>query len=218
VTREEETPLPADLTDDAIVDLLGPYGVVPPHALCESVRSYISTLLLWNSKIALTTVTNPVDIVRLHFGESFFAARTASITGGRVADIGTGAGFPGIPIRMVTPGVGLTLVEPIAKKTAFLGEVVRKLGLSGVDIIRCRMEELPPEQTGFDLMTARALGRYLKLARWAESRISKGGELLLMLGEAEVRDLVQLRGWNWREPLRIPQSTARFVLIGSPLV
>src|SRR5580692_6658047 len=153
------------------MDLLAPYGVVPDHGLCESINLSISTLALWNSKISLTTVTNPEEIVRTHFGESFFAARTIPIRAGRVADIGTGAGFPGIPIRMVAPEIKLTLVEPVAKKTAFLGEIVRKLGLSGVDIIRCRMEELPEDNCGFDFVTARALGEYKKFAKWAAGRL-----------------------------------------------
>jgi 16S rRNA (guanine527-N7)-methyltransferase len=205
----------ADLNDEALADLLAPYGIAPSPDLCEGMRRYISTLLLWNSKIALTTITDPAEIVRVHFGESFFAAGALAITVGRVADIGTGAGFPGIPIRMVTPGVALTLVEPITKKTAFLGEIVRKLGLSGVDIIRCRMEELPEEYGQFGAITARALGGYRKLARWAESRISEQGRLLFMIGEADVHDLLRTHEWIWQDPVKIPNSSAKFVLIGT---
>jgi 16S rRNA (guanine527-N7)-methyltransferase len=205
----------ANLSNEAFANLLGVYGIVPSDELCEGMRLYISTLLLWNSKMALTTITDPAEIVRVHFGESFFAARTADIRGGRVADIGTGPGFPGIPIRMVSPQIDLTLVEPIAKKTAFLGEIVRKLSLSGVDIIRCRMEELPREINGFQLITARALGEYKRLVRWSESRLSEMGHLLFMIGEAEIRELSELRDWSWREPVKIPQSSARFLLIAN---
>ncbi|HTW30709.1 MAG TPA: RsmG family class I SAM-dependent methyltransferase, partial [Candidatus Sulfotelmatobacter sp.] len=116
------------LSDAFIKDVLLPYGMDPDGDLCAAIRAYIAILLKWNSKIALTTVTEPGEILRIHFGESFFACATAGIGAGRVADIGTGAGFPGIPIRMVSPSVDLILVEPVAKKTAFLHEVVRKLG------------------------------------------------------------------------------------------
>lgn len=201
--------------DEQIQAALLPFGVSADHDLCNDIRIYMETLLHWNEKISLTTVTDPAEILRLHFGESFFAASVSGIANGRVADIGTGAGFPGIPMRMVRKDFELTLVEPIAKKTAFLGEVLRNLRISDATIIRCRMEELPAECSDFDLIVARALGNYDRLLRWSETRISRNRSIMLLLGESDAEQISKDRNWAWCQPKRIPQSRARFILIGS---
>jgi 16S rRNA (guanine527-N7)-methyltransferase len=208
---------PVDLSDERIRETLLPYGVVVHDDLCAAIRVYAQTLLRWNEKISLTTVTDPNEILRIHFGESFFAASVAAVTDGRVADIGTGAGFPGIPIRMLRLGVKLTLVEPVTKKTAFLAEVLRDLSISDATIIRCRMEDLSEDMTGFDLITARALGRYDALLRWSKTRISQNGLITLLLGDLEAEKISKDRSWSWQDPVQVPGSRARFVLIGRPI-
>lgn len=205
-----------DLTDEHISKALLPYGVAADRELCNGIRIYAETLLRWNGKISLTTVTDLDEILRLHFGESFFAASLIPLDDRRVADIGTGAGFPGIPIRMVRPDVDLTLIEPIAKKTAFLCEILRKMGISNATVIRCRMEELPADSGPFDLITSRALGRYEQILRWSKTRISENGTIMLLLGESDAEKISKDESWNWREAIRIPESRSRFVLLGSP--
>src|SRR5579871_2188810 len=110
------------LTHGRIKTILGQYNISPGEDLCTMIRGYVALLLKWNAKVSLTSITAPEEIVRIHFGESIFAAMEACLDKGRLADIGTGAGFPGIPIRMVCPGISLTLIEPNSKKCAFLGE------------------------------------------------------------------------------------------------
>jgi 16S rRNA (guanine527-N7)-methyltransferase len=205
-----------DLSDETIERSLRPFGVTVDPELVDRIRKYISTLLFWNSKIALTTVTDPEEILQIHFGESFFLAGVAGIGKGRVADIGSGPGFPGIPIRMVRATVDLTIIEPVAKKTAFLAEIVRKIGISGVNIIRCRMEEAPAIASNFDFVTARALGKYDELLHWARPRMSDVGRMALLLGSDEVTALVRLGGWKWQEPTHVPESRSRFVFVGEP--
>lgn len=205
----------ATLSDVRMQSVLRLYGVEADPELCEKIRIYVSTLLQWNAKISLTTITDPEQILRVHFGESFFAANVSGIANGRVADIGTGAGFPGIPIRMVRQAVQLTLVEAVAKKAAFLAEVLRKINISGVNIIRCRMEDIS-DAAGIDLITARALGKYNDLLRWSKARLSQTGKIALLLGRAEAEYLSQNAGWVWNEPKIVPETSARVVLIGSP--
>ena len=205
-----------DAANSHIRDVLHIYSVDSDPKLCERVRIYTSTLLQWNAKISLTAITDPDEVLRTHFGESFFAASVAGITGGRVADIGTGAGFPGIPIRMVQSGVQLTLVEAVAKKAAFLGEVLRKIETSGVNIIRCRMEEIPPDVSGFDYITARALGKYESLLLWSKKRLSQGGRVVLLVGLSEAEHLMQNSDWDWNPAKIVPQTSSRVVLVGSP--
>ncbi len=206
----------ATLTDAHITEVLRVYGVDAGPVLCQKIRVYASTLLQWNAKISLTAITKPDEILRVHFGESFFAATAAGITYGRAADIGTGAGFPGIPIRMLYPGVEVSLVEAVAKKAVFLCEVLRKIELSGVSIIRCRMEEISDDVRGFDFITARALGNYEALLRWSKVRLSQTGKVVLLLGEGESSHLSRKTEWNWDSPKAIPGTSGRFILVGSP--
>src|SRR2546425_8322910 len=111
------------------------------------ISTYIDLLTRWNSRINLTAVRDPEEIVTRHFGESLFAARRLfpapmadsqppadhqrPTTNNRVIDVGSGAGFPGIPIKIWAPQVHLTLIESNQKKTTFLKAVVRALTLTG---------------------------------------------------------------------------------------
>src|SRR5271156_2910307 len=104
------------LSIDTIRAALKPYGVAANDLLCEQIRMYIDLLLRWNQKTSLTTVTDPTEILRFHFGESLFAAGCVPIRHGRLADVGSGAGFPAVPIRMVSEGLEVILVESNQKK------------------------------------------------------------------------------------------------------
>src|ERR1700722_10303866 len=100
-----------ETSDSRLSEILAPFGVKPDLALFLEMRAYIDLLLAWNRKISLTSIENPAEIVKLHFGESFFANSALSISRGRLADVGSGAGFPGIPIKMLAPDLHLSLIE-----------------------------------------------------------------------------------------------------------
>ena len=205
----------SDLTDQSIKEAVAPYGVSLSPELCEQIRIYIATLLRWNAKIALTAVTEVEEILRVHFGESFFAAKAAGIAKGRAADIGTGAGFPGIPIRMANTSLHLTLVEPVVKKTVFLAEVLRNTGIRDVSIIRCRMEEVHQDENGFDFILARALGKYEDLIEWAKYRISSKGKVVLLIGAEDADRLGKTPSWEWATPINVPNSGSRVIFVGN---
>src|SRR5689334_6164175 len=112
-----------DLSSADLAPLLTPYYPMYSVHLGDRIRAYIALLSEWNRKISLTAVTDPIEIVKFHFGESLFAAYTLEIGDGRLADVGSGAGFPGIPIALAVPCVQVTLIEANAKKAAFLYEV-----------------------------------------------------------------------------------------------
>ena len=124
-----------DLSPNDIASLLAPYYPAENRLHTEKISAYIALLSRWNRKISLTAVTEAVEIVKFHFGESLFAASTLKMRNGRLADVGSGAGFPGIPIAMAIPGVFATLIESNAKKVAFLSEVVRRLEITNVTVI-----------------------------------------------------------------------------------
>lgn len=202
------------LSDARITEILAEYGVAPDFGLFYQIRTYIALLLKWNSKISLTAVTDPLDICKLHFGESIFAAHAVPMREGRLADFGTGAGFPGLPLRMASPAFELTLIESNAKKAAFLSEVVRGLELDGVEVFRGRMEHHRPDKP-YDWITARALGQHDDLLLWSRENLDASGKVVLWLGEDVVNRISQTSDWEWRFPILIPGSKRRFLLVGS---
>ena len=201
-----------------IAKILAPYGVVgAARSLCEQIEAYTDLLLRWNRKISLTAISDPAEIVRFHFGESFFASKVIPIQDGRLADVGSGAGFPGIPLAMVASALKVSLIEPSAKKCAFLAEVARSLNLGNVKVVRSRMETLSADRAGFDFVTARALGNYQSVVPWARNHLTSSGKLVLWLGMDESEVGSHIPSWNWREPIPIPNSRNRVILVGSPI-
>ena len=193
-----------------------PYGVPTAPEACEAIRKYIALLIHWNQKVSLTTVILPSEILRFHFGESLFAIPIVPILQGRLADVGSGAGFPGIPIGIVVPDIHVTLIESNVKKATFLAEVQRELKLANVEIFRGRMEDLPPSVAKFDFVTARALGKQRELLTWSKEHLDIGGKVVLWSGGGDVELLTRHLGWNWHKPHLIPGSKRRFLLFGSP--
>src|SRR5256886_3412074 len=95
------------------------------------IQQYIKILLTWNEKINLTSIRDPLEILNRHFCECMYAASTAPVEHGRLADVGSGAGFPGLPLKIIRPELQVFLIESNVKKATFLAEVIRDLGLAG---------------------------------------------------------------------------------------
>ena len=182
------------------------------------IADYVRLLLRWNEKVSLTTITTPQEILTRHFGESLFGARVAKIEAGRLLDVGSGAGFPALPIAMFAAGIRGTLLEPNIKKAAFLAEACRELGLvDRISVVRARLEEFPAPAHAFDFMTSRAVRVTGEFLAKCSEMLSEPGKLVLWLGHEDVVSVRQNRGWTWAEPTRIPGSERRFVLWGTPI-
>jgi 16S rRNA (guanine527-N7)-methyltransferase len=197
-------------------------------AQLDHISMYIDLLLRWNARVNLTAIRSEEEIVTRHFGESFFAARylfsvrCTDISGSapergaqvRVADLGSGAGFPGLPIKLWAPGICLTLIESNQKKAAFLREVARALTLTNVDIKNSRAEDLELEQS-FDIVTLRAVERFENVLPIAAGLVASRGRLALLIGSAQGDEArIALTEFSWR-PIPIPSSKNRILLIGS---
>ncbi|HET6145537.1 MAG TPA: 16S rRNA (guanine(527)-N(7))-methyltransferase RsmG [Candidatus Acidoferrales bacterium] len=180
------------------------------------IREYIRLLLKWNQSISLTTVTDTDEILSRHFGESMFAAKMTPVENCRLADVGTGPGFPGLPLKILRPSLKLTLIESNKKKCAFLREVATELRLNEVEVLPERFEQLRPEGLAFDLVSARALGEFKELLRWSENALAPGGKLLLWLGAEDATRMAAIHTWLWEPAIKIPDSQRRFLLIGRP--
>jgi 16S rRNA (guanine527-N7)-methyltransferase len=202
------------LTDGLIVDTLRVYGVSPSPTLCEGIRTYIELLLRWSKKIALTAITDPREVLRLHFGESMFAVNEVPIRYGRLADVGTGAGFPSIPIRMVAREIECVLIESNQKKASFLSEVIRILDLDRLQVFRGRMEDYPTSELKFDFTVCRALGVHDAFLNWSGEHLAPSGRVIYWIGDDDAAKISASRAWNWRQLARIPESHNRALLIG----
>jgi 16S rRNA (guanine527-N7)-methyltransferase len=182
------------------------------------IREYVEVLTHWNQVVSLTAVSDKAEIVARHFGESIFAASAVPIHSGRLADVGSGAGFPGLPLKIVSDGLGVVLLEPSLKKCAFLNEVSRKLELNDVEVGRSRYEDYHPGGAPFDFVCSRALGGYRGLLRWARSMLAPDGRVVLWLGEEDSILVGRTPGWSWDLPIRIPESRRRVIQVARPLL
>jgi len=203
-------------------------GAVLSSAQLEYISIYIDILLRWNARINLTAVRQPEEIVTRHFGESLFAARCLFptpmagsrppvnhrrlTTNDRVIDVGSGAGFPGIPIKIWVPQVHLTLIEANQKKATFLKEVARAVTLTDVDVVTTRAERFSGQA---EIVTLRAVERFEKILPVAARLVIGGGRFALLIGRSQVRFVHRLCGFSWSEPRSIPLSSNRILIIGS---
>ncbi|MDX1662537.1 MAG: 16S rRNA (guanine(527)-N(7))-methyltransferase RsmG [Candidatus Promineifilaceae bacterium] len=149
---------------------------------------YQALLAEWNERLNLTAITDPGEVRVRHFLDSLSVASVAGdLNGQRLIDIGTGAGFPGLPLRIVYPQMGLTLVESVTKKTRFLEEVVRELGLTDVTISDERAETLGQQSAHreqYDWAVARAVAEMRVLAEYLLPFCRVGGRMLAMKGQS----------------------------------
>jgi 16S rRNA (guanine527-N7)-methyltransferase len=203
------------LTSSEIKTLLIPYGFEACTEVAEKIGGYVELLLKWNQKIALTTVTNPVEIVKFHFGESLFAISTGACGKSRLADVGTGPGFPGLALALADSSLQVSLIESNLKKCAFLAEIIRRLEIPNAIVLPKRMESLDSNVSGFHWVAARALGQFDKLLPWASKHLSPTGRVILWLGDSDARKISREPDWEWEAPVLIPGSERRFILMGS---
>jgi 16S rRNA (guanine527-N7)-methyltransferase len=204
------------LTNTQVIEALKPYGVNPAADLIAGIRTYIELLLKWNKTVSLTTVTRIDEILAFHFGESLFALPMLPVEKSRLADVGSGAGFPGVPLAMARPALNVTLIEPNAKKFVFLNEVIRQLGLDNVTAFRARTSDLRSPSERFEVVTARAVGQFDELIGWSKSKIGPGGTLLLWTGGEDAKKISSDMRFEWSSPERIPHTDRRFILAGTP--
>jgi len=180
------------------------------------IQQYIDLLLRWNEKVNLTAIRDPLEILYRHFCESMFGAVVTPSEKCRLADVGSGGGFPGLPLKIVRPEWDIVLIESNVKKATFLTEVVRELGLESVRVLVSRYEELHEEVAPLDLVCSRAVGDFGPFLEWASSPMLGTERIALWIGgddAAMVRQL-PLEGWEWEEPKPLPHSLRRLILVG----
>ncbi len=210
-----------------IPELLAPFLAGSPAQpaaarpqLYQHISTYIDLLLHWNARINLTAIRDPEQIVIRHFGESLFTAKSLfpapENSGPRTSlgDLGSGAGFPGLPIKLLIPSISLTLIESNHKKATFLKEVCRALALDDVKIETARAEILPPAT--FDVLTLRAVERLSEILPSAARLLRPSGRLALLVSSAQFAAIrTSLPNFYWSDPSPVPCCESRMLLIGS---
>ncbi len=208
----------------------------------NNISMYIDILLRWNARMNLTAVRDEESIVTRHFGESLFAARhlfpalspqtnhVGTAAPGcpveqsstpshqrptHVIDIGSGAGFPGLPIKLWAPQIHLTLIESNHKKATFLREVIRKLELTRADVFAGRAQDF--KQQG-EVATLRAVERFEETLPVAAKLVAPDGRVALLIGEQQAKRATELvPEFQWETPICIPESLNRVLLLGTNL-
>jgi 16S rRNA (guanine527-N7)-methyltransferase len=181
----------------------------------RAISTYIDLLLKWNARINLTAIRDPNEIVQRHFGESFFAARyLLEQKRPRTAiDLGSGAGFPGVPFAMLATEVQVTLIESQQKKATFLKELVHALGLKNVKVFSDRAERC---SEAADLAMLRAVEKFEQALPMALRLTKAGGRIALMIGSGQVESARRVgKDVYWSNPVQIPCSNSRELLIGT---
>ncbi len=149
--------------------------------MSEALIIYMSELIRWNKKTNLTSIEKPEDIVIAHFLDSLAFLKAFTLKEEKIADIGTGAGFPGIPLKIYLGSTTLTLIESSSKKASFLHHIIGLLGLNNVKIVNNRIEELDPlsdPSIMSDIVVARAFARLDKLVKSSLPILRPGGRII----------------------------------------
>ena len=163
--------------------LLEPFGLSLSDPQLSQTLEYLDLLLRWNQKINLSGIRAPEECLTRHFGESFYIARRIKLEG-RLLDIGSGAGFPGLALKIVFPQLAVTLLEPNAKKRAFLKEVARTLALEFAQVLPDRLEQYSREAGAASFDAASRRSRKLASVGAAGRAVRPGRRSHMPLGNA----------------------------------
>jgi 16S rRNA (guanine527-N7)-methyltransferase len=209
------TTAPAPPTSAVILRALEEFQLTANEEQVLQIQQYIRILLHWNDKLNLTAIRDPLEILYRHFCESMYAAAVVPVENGRLADVGSGGGFPGLALKILRPDLRVFLIESSIKKVAFLAEVTRELGLKDVQVLARRYEELGEEIAPLDFVCSRALGEFPAFLDWGRSQQIAAKQVILWIGARDLPEIQKIRSWDWGEPIQVPHSLRRLLLVGT---
>ena len=193
VFREALRPSPVPIMNNRLAATAAEWGLALNHTQLDQFATYADALRRWNEQVNLTAITDEAQIVTRHFLDSLRCALSWGVDPRRLVDVGAGAGFPGLPLKILRPELALTLVESVEKKAAFLRHVVTMLGLREVEIVTARAEAIGRDaayREQYDVAVARAVAELRVLSEYCLPLCRIGGRFLAPKGtriEAEVR-------------------------------
>jgi len=196
---------------------LAPFGVELTEKGLGQLSVYLELLVRWNRRVNLTGLRQPRHIVRRLFGESLYLSRLVELRGWLV-DVGSGAGFPGLALKLVAPDLRVTLIEARQRKGAFLKEVAHACGFYAIDVVTERFEEWAERQAGSgkaDCITTRAVTADKKLLERVGSLLAENGRAALFTTSDCARSIqAQAGGFVWQNPVFVPSAPNSVILIG----
>lgn len=157
-------------------------GIQAEPADVRRLCAYGARLLEKNAAVNLTAIREPADVARLHFLDCAALLTIADFRGKRVLDVGSGAGFPGVPLRILQPDIRLTCVDSVGKKMNFVKDTCDELGVDGVDCLWGRIEEMPQLREGFPIVVSRAVAELDVLAELCLPQVENEGVFIAMKG------------------------------------
>lgn len=182
-----------DIPIGLLIDKAAQFGIELNRHMVESFTSYARILVEYNKKVNLTNIVQPKDIVIKHFLDSLAVIDAVSIPeNARLIDVGTGAGFPGVPIKIVRPDIELTLLDSLNKRINFLKQLISELGLNNVHTVHARAEEAgrkPGFRHAFDVATARAVAALPVLCEYCIPLVKPNGLFITMKGREVEQEL-----------------------------
>ena len=202
-----------DLLKKGLIEL----GFMPSEEQTNAFMTYLSELKKWNKAYNLTGLKEDKDIIIKHFFDSLLYLKTLLEGKIRVADVGSGAGFPGLPIKIIRPEIEMYLIEPSRKKAAFLKHIIRQLGLKKAEVIEKRIEEIRANQELAELVdvaVTRALFSIKDFMKKASHIVKEGGTLILNKGPKVDEELKKLQDVKYEIlPINLPFSDIKRYLI-----
>lgn len=170
------------MTIEELKDICQAHNLTLTAEMCTSLQTYSDLLREWNEKINLTAITDPEEIMEKHFCDSLLPLFDIGISG-KIVDVGTGAGFPGLVWKIVRPDLNVDLLEPTGKRCTFLKTVIETLQLKGTAVINARAEDYAKEaRETYDVVTARAVANLPVLAELCLPLTKVNGIFLAMKG------------------------------------
>ena len=183
-----------------------------PNRQLQQFERYADLLIEWNEKFNLTSITGREDIYVKHFYDSILPSLYRDLKGS-LADVGSGAGFPGIPLKIMYPDLEVTLIEPTGKRCTFLNEVISQLSLDKITVVNMRSEDYARENVRFDFVTARAVAELNILTELCLPLVKTNGHFIVMKGPKAYQELenasraIRVLGGTVREVREIPLSS-----------
>lgn len=205
---EAGAPPPASEPDWARLDRAAAvFGITLTDPQREQLQGYLAALCLWNQRFNLTAIRDPNEMLIKHFADSLSCARVIDFRAQRtLIDVGTGAGFPGMVLKIVFPELEVTLLDAVQKRLNFLSTVVQEQNLKGVQVVHARAEDaaragnraalapgVPHLRERFDVVTARAVAALPVLLEWTLPLARVGGQVLAMKGPDMEAELASAR-------------------------
>lgn len=191
-----------------IIDEARQFGIEIDATMIGQFAVHAEELLLWTRRTNLTAITDPAEIAIKHFLDSIIPAKYVQ-PDRHLLDVGSGGGFPGIPLKVIVPSLSVTLIDSVRKKVSFLNHVIRRLKLQQITAVNIRLENFKPERK-FDLIISRAFSSLEKFVTFAFPLLSKDGLIVALKGrfaETEAEYQAFLKNQRQNVPLETEITT-----------